>query len=149
MPKNSPIKANTIDEAKLPPHLRKRNKGWSVTMLQAPSATTEKYLTATSIIIGNLLYLDVDGYLKLASNDGHSAEFIALSAGEANQLIEVNSEGIIDYTLNYSNNTILFLGINGNYTDTPPSTTNSVFQRVGIYNNNKIKYNIDDYYLLE
>jgi hypothetical protein len=149
MPKNSPIKANTIDETKLPPHLRKRNKGWSVTILQAPSATTEKYLASTSILIGNLLYLDVDGYLKLASNDGQPAEFIALSAGSQNELIEVNSEGIIDYTLNYSNNTILFLGTNGNYTDTPPSTSNSVFQRIGIYNNNKIKYNIDDYYLIE
>jgi len=149
MPKNSPIKANTIDEAKLPPHLRKRNKGWSVTIYQEPQTNQEKYFASTSIIIGDLLYLDVDGYLKKASNDGHPAEFIALSAGLQNELIEVNSIGIIDLELNYSNNSILFLGINGGLTDTPPATTNKVYQRIGIFNNNKLKYNINDFYIID
>ena len=149
MPKNSPIKANTIDEAKLPPHLRKRNTGWSVTIFQEPTTNKEKYFAAISINIGDLLYLDVDSYLKKASNDGYPAEFIALSAGLQNELIEVNSIGIIDLELSYSNNSILFLGINGGLTDTPPATTNSIYQRIGIYNNNKLKFNIDDYYFIE
>jgi hypothetical protein len=149
MPKNSPIKASTVDEAKLPPHLRKRNTGWSVTIFQEPTTNTDKYFASTLIVIGDLLYLDVDGYLKLASNDGHPAEFVAISAGGANQLIEVSSIAIIDQELSFNNNTILFLGGNGNYTDTPPATTNNIYQRVGIYSNNKIKFNIDDYYIID
>ena len=149
MPKNASIKANTVDETKLPPHLRNRSISKSITIYKEPSASKDKYPASTTIDIGDLLYLDIDGYLKKASNDGHNAEYIALSSGFQNELIEVNSNGIIEKTLSYNNNTIIFLGISGGYTDESPTTTDSISQPIGIYNNNIIKYNISDFYIKE
>lgn len=149
MPKNSPIKANTVDEAKLPPHLRKRSIGVSVTIYKEPSASHETYFAFTTINIGDLLYLDVDGYLKKAGNETHHAEYIALSSGAQNELIEVNSKGIIEIELSYNDGTIVFLGTAGSYTDAPPTATDSISQVIGIYSDNKLKYNINNWYIKE
>lgn len=149
MPKNSPIKANTVDEAKLPPHLRKRSISTSIAIYKEPSASREMYFASTTINIGDLLYLDVDGYLKKASNDAHHAEYIALSSGSQDELIEVNSNGIIEKELIYNDDTTVFLGTSGGYTNESPTATDSISQPIGIYSNNILKYNISNFYIKE
>ncbi len=149
MPKNSPIKANTVDEAKLPPHLRRRSISTSFSIYKEPSTNREMYFASTTINIGDLLYLDVDGYLKKASNDAHHAEYIAISSGSQDELIEVNSKGIIEKELSYDDDTIVFLGASGGYTDEFPTATDNISQPIGIYSDNKLKYNINDWYIKE
>lgn len=149
MPKNTPIKANSIDEARLPPHLRHRSYTSSIILNKEPQINRELYYTSTFTNIGDLLYLDVDGYLKKADNATKPAEYIALTSGDANTLIEVNSKGIIEITLSYNDGTQMFLGTSGGLTDVSPTSPNSILQPIGIYSDGKLRYIINEWYIYE
>jgi len=108
-------------------------------------------LTMDAVIIGDLLVLGVDGYLHKADNTGIAAEYVALSSGAANELIEVNSKGILNKEMAFPDASLLFLGTAGGYTNIPPTATGTISQLIGTYNatNKTLTYNIGDWYIAE
>ena len=148
MPSIANIKAISISEQQLAPHLRIRGGGGISYIDNSQTSTALQYAAGEDLELGNVVYLKDDNKLYKADVNTHSADYITLSSASIGGLVNVSQHCIFE-PAGYSDGQPLFLSTAGTLSIDYPSTANQIYQLIGIVNNSTLIVNIGNYYIIE